>query len=173
MKRARNINRSVYRSKDKDYHEFEGTTKKSAHPWGCKDFRKYDSVVLETKSLRYNSLTPLQNYDFSTFPNTIGNKKSCLTRWMVGFYVFSESRTFILLCRMHKSILLTTFYCCLANFLRSKRRTKGRPNGTKAITTNNLPLVSANNHRIHLQDNLITYCSDTTKTKLLFRVRKS
>ena len=36
------------------------------------DRGKDNSVVLETKSLRYSFLTPLQNYDFSTFPPTIG-----------------------------------------------------------------------------------------------------
>ncbi len=53
--------------------------KKSAHPGGCKDLGKYNSVVLETKSLRYSFLTPLQNYNFSTSPHTIGGGFSCIT----------------------------------------------------------------------------------------------
>jgi hypothetical protein len=78
-------------------------------------------IVLCWKRSRWDT-TPWLHCKITTFlrfriPSE--TKKSCLTRWMVGFYVFSESRTFILLCRMHKSILLTTFYCCLANFLRS------------------------------------------------------
>ena len=54
-------------------------TKKSTHPGGCKDLGKYNSVVLETKSLRYSFLTPLQNYNFSTSPHTIGGGFSCIT----------------------------------------------------------------------------------------------